>query len=248
MKLEITMKHSITMTLALLAAGAALAAEPAPTNQVADAIAKLKAATNYSWTATLKFANSDFNIGPVKGQADKEGFAKMSQDFNDNTTEIVLKADKVAFKGDNGWELIGAGGDMRSFFAAGLARNGAAAQEAAIVLKSVKELKALDGGALGGDFTGEGATDLMTFGPRRPAGENGFPPPKNAKGSVKFWLKDGVLAKYETHLHGTVTFGDNENEMDQTRTVEIQDVGTTKLDIPADAKKQLEAKPDAGQK
>jgi hypothetical protein len=242
------MKHTMTMTLALLAAGAALAADPAPTNQVADAIAKLQAATNYSWTSTLKIANSDFNIGPVKGQADKEGFAKMSQDFNDNTTEIVLKADKVAFKGDNGWELIGEGADMRSFFAAGMARNGAAAHEAEIVLKSVKEVKALDGGALGGDFTSEGATDLMTFGPRHPAGDNGFPPPKNAKGSVKFWLKDGVLAKYETHLHGTVTFGDNENEMDQTRTVEIQDIGTTKMDIPADAKKKLETKPDAGQK
>jgi len=239
------MKHTLTLTTALLAAGAVLAADPAPTNQVADAITKLKAATNYSWTSTLKIANSDFNIGPVKGQADKEGFAKMSQDFNDNTTEIVLKGDKVAFKGEEGWQLIAEGGDMSSFFAVGLARNGAAAQEAGIVLKSVKEVKALDGGALGGDFTSEGATDLMTFGPRRPAGENGFPPPKNAKGSVKFWIKDGLLAKYETHLHGTVTFGDNENEMDQTRTVEIRDVGTTKMDIPADAKKKLEAKPDA---
>jgi len=239
------MKHTLTLTLTWLAAGAALAADPAPTNQVADAITKLKAATNYSWTSTLKIADSDFNIGPVKGQADKDGFAKMSQDFNDNTTEIVLKGDKVAFKGEEGWQLIAEGGDMRSFFAAGLARNGAAAQEAGITLKNVKEVKALDGGALGGDFTSEGATDLMTFGPRRPAGENGFPPPKNAKGSVKFWIKDGLLVKYETHLHGTVTFGDNENEMDQTRTVEIHDVGTTKMDIPAEAKKKLEAKPDA---
>ncbi len=237
-------KPAITLTLALLAADAARAADIAPTNQVADAITKLKAATNYSWTSTLKIANSDFNIGPVKGQADKEGFAKMTQDFNDNTTEVVLKGDKVAFKGDDGWQLIGEGADMKSFFAAGLARNGAAAQEAAITLKNVKEVKALDGGALGGDFTSEGATDMMTFGPRRPAGENGFPPPKNAKGSVKFWIKDGLLAKYETHLHGTVTFGDNENEMDQTRTVEIQDVGTTKMDIPAEARKKLEAKPD----
>ncbi|HXR06957.1 MAG TPA: hypothetical protein VN765_06475 [Candidatus Acidoferrum sp.] len=242
------MKHSIPMTLALLAAGAVLAAEPAPTNQVADAIAKLKAANNYSWTSTLKMANSDFNIGPVKGQADKDGFAKMSQSFNDNTTEIVLKGDKVAFKGENGWELIGEGGDMSTFFAASMARNGAAAQEAGIVLKSVKEVKALDGGALGGDFTSEGATDLMSFGPRRTGGENAFPAPKNAKGSVKFWLKDGMLTKFETHLIGTIAFGDNENQMDQTRTVEIQDVGTTKMDIPADAKKKLEAPPAASPK
>jgi hypothetical protein len=238
------MKHTIALTMTLLAAGAAWGADTAPTNQVADAISKLKAATNYSWTSTLKFANSDFNIGPVKGQASQDGFAKMSQDFNDNTTVIVLKADKVAFKGQDGWQLLGEGGGMETFFAAGLARNGAAAQEAEITLKNVKELRAVDGGALGGDFTSEGATDLMTFGPRRASGETGFPPPKNAKGSVKFWIKDGLLTKYETHLHGTITFGDNENEMDQTRTVEIQDVGTTKMDIPAEAKNKLEAKPE----
>ncbi len=235
-------KSTLTLTMALLAAGAALAADPTPTNQVADAIAKLKAATNYSWTSTLKIADSDFNIGPVKGQAGQEGLAKMSQDFNGNTTEIVLKADQVAFKGEDGWQLLGDGGGMETFFAAGMARNGAAAQEAEITLRHVKEMKTLEGGALGGDFTSEGATDLMTFGPRRASGENGFPPPKNAKGSVKFWVKDGLLVKYETHLHGTVTFGDNENEMDQTRTVEIQDVGTTKMEIPAEAKKKLEAK------
>jgi hypothetical protein len=53
-----------------------------------------------------------------------------------------------------------------------------------------------------------------------------------------------MLTKFETHLHGTVSFNDNDNEMDETRTVEIQDVGATKMDIPADAKKQLDAKSD----
>ena len=84
----------------------------------------------------------------------------------------------------------------------------------------------------------------MTFGPRQANADTGFPPPKNAKGSVKFWIKDGLLTKYETHLHGTMSFGDNDNEMDQTRTVEIQDVGTTKMDIPAEAKTKLESKPE----
>jgi hypothetical protein len=233
------------LPLLLLTAATAFAADVAPTNQVSTAIAKLASATNYSWTATLKIADSQFNIGPVKGQAEKGGYAKMSQEFNDNTTQVVLKGDKAAYKTEDGWQLIGAaGGDMGSFFASGMARNGAAAQEASITLKDVKDLKAADDGSLAGDFTSEGATDMMTFGPRHPAGDTGFPPPKNAKGSVKFWIKDGTLTKFETHLHGIMTFGDNENEMDETRTVEIQNVGTTKIEIPADAKKPLEAKPD----
>ena len=139
------MKLTLTMTTALFVAIAAAAADTAPTNQVADAIAKLKAATNYSWTSTLKIADSDFNIGPVKGQAGREGFAKMSQNFNDNTTEIVLKGGKVAYKGEEGWQLLGEGGGMETFFAAEMARNGAAAQEAEMTLKNVKEVKALDG-------------------------------------------------------------------------------------------------------
>jgi hypothetical protein len=94
---------------------------------------------------------------------------------------------------------------------------------------------------LAGDLTTEGATDLLGFGPRRAANaEGGFPPPKNAKGSAKFWIKDGVLTKFETKLHGTMTFGDNDRDMDITKSVEIQGVGTTKVEIPAEAKKQLE--------
>jgi hypothetical protein len=257
------MKPAIALTIALLAA--ALAADAAPTNQAADviaklretreaemrrlattaqvteAIAKLKAVANYSWTCTLKAVDSGFDIGPVKGQAGQDGFARMSQDINGNSIEIVLKADNVAFKGQDGWQIISNSADREASLAADLARNGAAAREAEITLGYVNELKALDGGAWEGDLTTNGAADLMSFGPRGHSAENGFPPPKNAKGSVKFWVKDGLLVKYETHLHGTFAFVDIENEMDESRSVEIQDVGTTKMDIPAEVRTKLEA-------
>jgi hypothetical protein len=166
-------KPAIALTMALFTAAAALAADSAPTNQVedtiaklqenreaellklagaekiGDAIAKLKAASNYSWIATLKIADGDFNPGPVKGQASQDGFAKMSQDFNGNTTEIVLKADNVAVNGQDGWQLLGQGGGMETFFAAGMARNGAAVREAEITLEQAGKLKALDGGRWG---------------------------------------------------------------------------------------------------
>jgi hypothetical protein len=240
------MKHKIAaLALGFLACASLRAADVAPTNQVSDAITKLKAASNYSWTTTTVLKDSEFTPGPIKGQADKDGFAKMSQAFGDNTTEIVLKGDKVAVNGDSGWTTLDKVEGFPAMMAGGLSRNGAAAEEAAIGLKQVKELKPQDGGVLGGDLTSEGATDMLAFGPRRAAGDNQFPGPKNAKGSVKFWLKDGQLAKYEWHLLGTVSFGDNDMEMDQTKTVEIQNVGTTKMDIPAEAKKLLEAKADA---
>ena len=57
--------------------------------------------------------------------------------------------------------------------------------------------------------------------------------------------KDGQIVKYEWRLLGSVSFGDNDTEMDSTKTVEIQSVGTTKMDLPAEAKKLLETKADA---
>jgi 1,6-anhydro-N-acetylmuramate kinase len=61
---------------------------------------------------------------------------------------------------------------------------------------------------------------------------------------MKFWLKDGALTKYESHLTGSVAFAADQDaqEMEIIRTVEIKDVGKTKVEVPADAKKQLESK------
>jgi hypothetical protein len=65
----------------------------------------------------------------------------------------------------------------------------------------------------------------------------------NPKGSVKFWIKDGQLAKYEFKLTGKAEFNGNEFDVDRDTTTEITDVGTTKIEVPADAKKKFEAAP-----
>jgi hypothetical protein len=56
---------------------------------------------------------------------------------------------------------------------------------------------------------------------------------------VKFWLKDGALSKYQFNVKGTMSFNGNDREIDRTTTVEIKDVGTTKLTVPEEAKKKL---------
>jgi hypothetical protein len=244
------MKNKIaSIIVGMFASSVVWASDAAPSNQVSDAIAKLKAATNYSWTVTtVTPPDAPFTPPPIKGQTDSAGFAKFSTEFGDNTAEVVLKGDKAAFKGDEGWQLAVAGGGFSpDMFALHLARNGTPGEEAGIILKGVKELKALDGGALGGDLSAEAATDLLTFGPRRSAAKANpdMPGPKGAKGSARFWVKDGALVKYQTHLTGTVSFDGNDTTLDFTRTTEIQEVGTTKMNIPDGAKKKLEAPPTA---
>ena len=56
---------------------------------------------------------------------------------------------------------------------------------------------------------------------------------------MKFWIKDGLLTKYEFKVQGKVTIGGNDRDVDRTSTVEIKDVGSTKVDVPDEAKKKL---------
>ena len=56
---------------------------------------------------------------------------------------------------------------------------------------------------------------------------------------MKFWLKDGSLAKYEIKVEGTVTANGNDRDVDLKNAVVIKDVGTTKVTVPEEAAKKL---------
>jgi len=56
---------------------------------------------------------------------------------------------------------------------------------------------------------------------------------------VKFWVKGGQLTKYQFHVQGNVSFNGNDRDVDRTTTVEIKDVGTTKIQVSDDARKKL---------
>jgi hypothetical protein len=97
-------------------------------------------------------------------------------------------------------------------------------------------LKSADG-AISGDLSEEAVTQRLSFGGGR--GGQTPPAPKNASGTVKFWVKDGAITKYQVHVKGTVAGRQGEMERDVTTTTDIKNVGTAKLEIPADAKKKL---------
>lgn len=235
------MKKSILLSLTLLAAGRVLAADPPTTNQLQDAIAKLQSAPNFSWTLALKIPGAPFEPGLLKGRAEKDGYAVISQELGEWQLDAVFKGDAIALKNEGEWKLPDPDDMHAAMVAASVTRRGTPAVEAESLFKYAKELKAGEGDVLTSDLTEEGAKEVLSFGPR---GGDGGPPPKNAKGSVKFWLKDGALRKYESHVQGTMAFGQDgeDRDFEITRTIEIQDVGTTKADVPAEAKKVLEAK------
>jgi hypothetical protein len=157
-----------------------------------------------------------------------------------------MQGKKVAIKtSDNGWQSAaeamqdnGGGGFNPAMMIARMAQNfKTPATDVASLVGMTKDLTSGTNG-ISGDLTEDSAKTMLTF---RRGGNNGNAPTvSNAKGSVTFWITDGKLTKYQTHVTGTVNRNGNDMEVDRTTTTEIKDVGATKIEVPDDAKKKLE--------
>jgi len=208
---------------------------------IAAAARKLGEQANYSWTTTVVVPEgSRVRPGPTEGKIEKDGYTHLKVSVGDNLTQAVLKGDKAAVSNsDGGWQSLAEldSGEGAARFKAMAVRNfKAPAAQAAELATGSKEL-VKEGEAWAGELTEETAGTLLSFG-RRPGASDG-PTVSNAKGSVKFWLKDGALVKYEIKVSGKMSFNGNDRDVDRTMTTEIKDVGATKLEVPEEAKKKL---------
>jgi hypothetical protein len=240
------MEKNLLFGMFTLLAGSLMAAASSPKDDVKSAATALGSQTNYTWQATVEVpADAQFKPGPTDGKTEKGGYTWLSMSFRDNTTEAVTKGTNGAVKTDDGWKTLaeamkddGNGGFNPTMFIARVVQNyKVPAVEAANLADDAKELKK-DTNSISGDLTEAAAKELLSF--RRRGNGGGSPTVANPKGSVKFWVKDGRLVKYQYHIQGTVSFNGNDREVDRTTTVEIKDVNTTKIDVSADAKKKLE--------
>lgn len=192
------------------------------------------------------------------GRTEKDGFTVLSYRFGTNTpTEVIVKAGKTAVKSGDEWktaeELADSGdsneGNRRFNTGQFMARRAqtfkAPATSAQELVGQVTGLKK-EGDAYAGELTADAIKQMYTFRGGRPGGNNeNAPPPLDTsgiKGTVKFWITDGVLSKYEQHVEGKMKGReDRDFDIKRTTTVEIKDVGTTKVSVPAEAKKKLSA-------
>jgi hypothetical protein len=246
------MKKNLLLGMVALLAGSLFAADSSPKDDVINAATALGNQASYAWhsaTASPGGGSGGFGAGPSDGKTEKDGYTWISMTRGDNTTEALLKGTNGAIKTpDNGWQSLaeatadnGNGFSPTMFFARTLQNYKTPAAAAADLAGQVTELKK-DADSISGDLAEDGAKAMLSFRPRGGNGGANFPAPdiSNAKGSVKFWITDGKLSKYETHVSGKVSFNGNDRDVDRTTTVEIKDVDTTKIEVPDDAKKKLE--------
>lgn len=240
-------RHVLLGTVALLASSTFVMAAD---NECMAAANKLKESDNYSWKTTTDMgANSQFRPGPTEGKTDK-GVTRLTMSFGDNNMEAIIQGDKKAIKTEDGWQTLeeatqdGQQGPGR--FVGRMLRNfKTPGQQVADAADKVKDQVKKDGDAYVAELNEETAKEMMRFGGRRgggqgaQGGQGGGPQISNAKGEVKFWITDGMITKYKVHVTGTININGEDRDIDRTTTTEISDVGTTKVEIPEDAKKKL---------
>lgn len=224
----------------LAAALVAACAYAAPTDDLKTAAKKLADTPNYSWTTNTDSAGGGPNFGPTQGVTEKDGYTVVTRNFGGNPSLSVRKGEAVVLQNREGaWVTRD---EMMQQFGGGSNGGGARpnrggffsvetpSHQLTALVDQIQNATLADG-TLSADLTEQGATDALTMGPN---------PAKGATGSLKVWLKDGAVAKYQLHLKGTVTGrGGQERAVDQKTTIEIKDVGTTKVQVPEEAKKKL---------
>lgn len=225
------MKNIALLTMLLSLAAPLSAADLSPKDDVLAAAKKLGEQANYTWhTEVVVPEDAQFKPGPSDGKTEKDGFTHVKMDFFGNETQIVKKGPKGAITNQDGaWqsttELEGEG--PAQFLRGMVDSLKTPAMEAADLAKSARDLKK-SGDAVASELTEEGAKSLFRFGNAT-----------NPKGSVKFWIKDGMIVKYEFAAKAKVEFGENEFQVDRTTTVVVKEVGTTKVTVPEEAKKKV---------
>ena len=257
------MKKSLLLVFAV-ACSPVLRAEDKPVDALKAAAKKL-GESSYTWTTTSSSptGGNRGGGGGMEGKADKDGTVVLKFTMGDRTTETVIKGGKAAVKTESGWKsgeelaAAGPGGDGGAGGGGGGRRGGggyaarmaetfkAPASEAVTLAEGVKELKK-DGDTLTGELTEDAAKTRLTFGGRGRGGAGGggggggnAPAISGAKGTVKFWVKDGVLSKYEVTAEGKRERDGNTTDINRTSTTEFKDVGTTKVEVPDEAKAKL---------
>jgi hypothetical protein len=246
------MKIKILFSVTTLFIGPLLAAQAGPAEDITSAAQKLGNEASYSWHTTVVLpAGTPLSPGPIDGKIEKDGLMHLTRSpiqnpppgsqFPDVTLEILARGTNILVADpdpDGGWEtlagfqasdLVGPGrfvGDMMQHFKA------PAAQAADLAGDSV-HLTQTDG-AYAGELSPAAAKELLAF----PADSNATV--SNISGTVEFWVKDGELMKFEYKVAGTAKSGDKEDQIKRDTTVEIQDVGSTKIRVPADAQKLLQ--------
>jgi len=210
-------------------------------SKINAAIKQLAEKPNYSWTTTTKEADgSPGRMGAIEGKTEKDGVVYISFTISEVPVEVFMKGQKGTAKALEGWQTlddIAATSGTAAAVVRYLRSYKAPASESANLAGKVNDLKEADG-MWAGDLKEDAVKELLLRNARRREGDDA-PKIADPKGTIKFWVKDGTLTKYEVNVQGKITAGDRDTDVNRTTTVDIKEPGTTKIEVPAEAKEKM---------
>ncbi len=240
-------KNAMVAAVIVVFGSAALA--HADTKEDIKAGLKKLTESGFSWKQTVEGAAGAAagRGGGGEGKYQADGLTWVSRTMGQNTVAFVMKGDKGALKaGEAGWVSIETpGDDQAAQRAARQAKNfKLPTVQAQTSIESAMEFTKVEE-AWSAALSEDAVKALMTYGGRARGGAGAnanaaATPPvvKDAKGSVKVWLKDGAVTKIAYNVKGTVTANGQDRDIDRTTTIEFSEVGTTKIEVPAEAKEK----------
>ena len=222
------------MVKALMVATACLLAA-VPDEDLDKAAAKASEMGNYTCTVKIEGGRGAGGSVTLKVQPDSAQYLKGAE------VEGYRKGEKLVTKEGDAWKVAekpqkpaeGGKPDKKAVALAMLAKMKAPHEALKGIGEKIKDVKRADsdgGRCYSGDLTAEAARDF---------GSGGMAKGDKAEftGTAKIWTNgDGVITKYEI----ATTMKAKEKDITKTVTVEISDVGSTKYEVPEDAKKALE--------
>ena len=234
------MKRLIQIALVFTAARMCVTAIPAPIDDVKAAVEQLDAAPNYSWKAVTssKVASSISRRSPIEGQTEREGYTYFRFVLEGNAVEAAFRGTKAAIRTEAEWESHRELRGDREWVARRLMAFKVPASEVVHLLAISGELKKGWRDVYSGNLTSNGVRALLGELSRDSMIASVAP---GAFGTVRFWVKKGALVKYEFQVRGTVVLQDQGQQfaIDRTTTVEIENVGSTRVMVPEGARKKL---------
>ena len=231
------MRTKIVFGAAVLLAGSLMAADSTPKDDVIAAAKKLGNESNYTWRTTVVVPeDAQFKPEPTDGKTEKDGFTHVKMSFFNNPVQIVVKGKKAAFTDQDGaWQAASnaEGEEGPGQFMAMFVRN---LQTPADEVSGTRRLRE-------GPEEGRRRLCGRPFRGRRQS-QTGLQRQRSDRhqpeglGEVLAQGRSGyevTKSKSKARSNGTTTNYEN----DRTTTVEIKDVGKTKLEVPDDAKKKV---------
>ncbi len=223
------------MIVLILSAALALQSE-----ELAAAAKKASEMPSYTFKIDVKTDGKGLHPPNVEGRFEKD----RPQSLKVNGSDTFRKAGLVVVKDGEAWKRLEkpAKGDKPAKGALSIQTFGGIKlphEELADFEKAFEKIeKAADGelSVYSGALTPEGARSAASTGSKA-EGKSTL----NYTGTARVWVnKDGVLVKYEIAVKAKGTVRQKDVEQSLTRTVQLSEVGSTKVEVPEAAAKALE--------